>query len=245
MKGSKSPVTVMTGASSRLGQHVARALINEGHLLLTISRGHCSELSAQHAGSKHIQCDLSNRKSISELTNRVSKCLIKMQPSSIGILHIAGAQFLCNSRRWECELESMFHVHVTSLWNLVRCVESHWISGTPGCVVAVSSNLTKRPTARLVGYSTTKAAMEALCYGLALKLGRFDVTCNSISPGIIPSASMDQIPRKKLQDIREKTPLGRLASTKDVGDVILCLLLKRLWITGQNIVVDGGNYIGW
>jgi 3-oxoacyl-[acyl-carrier protein] reductase len=110
-----------------------------------------------------------------------------------------------------------------------------------GRIVNVSSVTGPLVTApRSAGYSAAKAGVDGLTRALALELGPRGVTVNSVAPGWIDTASAtDEERRAGLH-----TPVGRPGTAVEVAELIAFLAAPAAsYITGQSIVVDGGNVI--
>ena len=87
-------------------------------------------------------------------------------------------------------------------------------------------------------YHAAKGAILNLTRALACELAQYNITVNCISPGQIPKLSLDAITR---ENFRNMVPLGRLGVPTDLnGAVALFASSAGRWITGQNLVVDGG-----
>ena len=97
-----------------------------------------------------------------------------------------------------------------------------------------------------VGMGSAKAALESLVRYFAVAVAKRGITVNAISPGWTEDSVLNTLPDKVQQLIRDWhirgwTPMGRLGTPADVGDVVtLFCSEKARWITGQVIYADGG-----
>lgn len=92
-------------------------------------------------------------------------------------------------------------------------------------------------------YVTSKHALVGLSKYLAVRTGGTGVTVNAISPGMFPltEANRDRSPPESLRRLSEFTPEGRTGDIRELASALLFLVSPdSTFITGQNIVVDGG-----
>jgi len=97
-----------------------------------------------------------------------------------------------------------------------------------------------------VAMGAAKAALESLVRYFAVAVARRGITVNAISPGWTEDSVLNTLPEQVQQLIRDWhtrgwTPMGRLGTPADIGDVVVLLCSERArWITGQTIYADGG-----
>jgi 3-oxoacyl-[acyl-carrier protein] reductase len=110
--------------------------------------------------------------------------------------------------------------------------------------------LTSSITGNLVGaegfanYGASKAAMVGLMRGAALELVGEEITINAVLPGNVRTAGFEDLEDSYRQQILRAIPMGRLAEPEDVGWALRFLASEEAgYITGQTLVVDGGQVL--
>lgn len=92
-------------------------------------------------------------------------------------------------------------------------------------------------------YSSSKAALHALSQSIASEYGKYNITANSIAPGIVETDAIEKISDEYKQNIKKIIPSHRFAKPSEVADLATFLASERAaYINGQQIAINGGLY---
>jgi len=91
-------------------------------------------------------------------------------------------------------------------------------------------------------YTATKSGLIGVTKTMAIDLGEHNILVNSVSPGFVDTELTRKVLGEKgMNEMKDKVPMKKLANVKDIVPSIIFLTSKyNTYITGQNIIVDGG-----
>jgi len=142
---------------------------------------------------------------------------------------------------------------LTSAYLCSRFVVPAMIAAGRGSIVNIASMAGRRGLMYRVGYCSAKAGQIGMTYGLALELGRHNITVNAIAPGAVSGDRIDRVikgqadvrgvdPDTMRKSFLERAPLRRMSTPEDISALaaFLCSDLARN-ISGQCIPVTAGE----
>jgi len=150
----------------------------------------------------------------------------------------------------EPEVDLIWGVNVTGTLLCLQAAVPHLrrhreTSGRPASVVNVASVSGVRPTLGEAPYAAAKAAVVALTSSAALEWAPA-VRVNCVSPGFVRTPLNDVLTADAAtrEGLEERTPMARLGTAEETAELIRFLLDDRCgYLTGQNIVLDGGSML--
>jgi 3-oxoacyl-[acyl-carrier protein] reductase len=110
-----------------------------------------------------------------------------------------------------------------------------------GCIVNVSSGLSRTPGLGFCAHTAAKSALDGFSKALAQELGPHGIRVNVVAPGLTLTDATSQQPKEMLDAIAQHTPIRRLARPEDVAGAILffCVDWAR-FVSGAYMPVSGG-----
>lgn len=230
---------LITGSTQGIGKALAMAFVKEGYQVCV----HCSkdlekaervrrEIGAQQA----VVCDLSNMEEVNELYEKTGAvdCLILN----------ASVQY---KELWQDITDEMFDkqfdVNVKSTLKLMQAYYPAMKEKGFGRIVTIGSVNQYRRHSELSVYSATKCAVMKLVEVIAKQAAPFGVTVNNVAPGAIATPRNESVynDEEKRKAVEACIPMGRFGTPEDcVGAVLMLCSEQGAYITGTDIIIDGG-----
>jgi NAD(P)-dependent dehydrogenase (short-subunit alcohol dehydrogenase family) len=231
---------IVTGGASGIGLAVCQRFCAEGARLAVFDlNAGAAERTAKELDGLAYAVDVADGAAVERAVRRAAERMggLDVLVNNAGCGHV-GLLHETPPEAWERVLA----VNLTGVYHGMRTAIPIMLEGGGGSVVSNASGSGPRPTRGELAYSAAKAGVVALTMGAAQEYGP-TVRVNCVSPGMIRtplSEPLFQIP-KALDPVLAATPLARTGTPEDVARVILFLASELSgFMTGQNLVVDGG-----
>ena len=146
-----------------------------------------------------------------------------------------------NPDRWK----EIIDLNLYGTLNCARAVINHMISRKSGKIINLSSIAGILGMQKAAEYSAAKAGVIGFTKALAKEVAPYGIHVNCVSPGVIGTTRVRNMPKKSVDSWLEGIPFGRLGKPEEVAEAILFLASDESnFITGENIPVTGGQTLG-
>lgn len=141
----------------------------------------------------------------------------------------------------EAEWNAVIAENLSSVHLCTQAAARHMMKNGGGAIINIASIEAENPASGHSHYNAAKAGVVMYTRTAARELGGHGIRVNAVSPGLIWREGIEQAWPEGVQAYLRAAPLGRLGRPEDVADACLFLASDAAsWITGANLVVDGG-----
>jgi len=231
---------VVTGGGSGIGRATCRRMAAQGARVAVVDiDGDAADAVAAEVDGVGYGVDVTDYDALERAVRDAAAQLGGLS----ALFNNAGGSNLSRIHDFEIdEWERIVRLNLTGVFHGMKAAAPLLLEGGGGSIVSTASISGTRPAAGEAPYSAAKAAVVALTANAALEYAP-TVRVNAVSPGMIHTGLTDVLLRMEgmPEHMEAKTPLARIGSPEDIADVVvfLCSDLAR-FVTGQNLVVDGG-----
>jgi len=255
---SENRVAIVTGGSSGIGRGIAECLAEEGTNVVNADirrdpkQGERYEtdvsrptdvLLVEEYGveSTFVETDTASEEDVEALIGKTVDVFGRLDVlvNNAGIL-IPGTSQEVSYADWS----RMVDVNLGGYFLAAKYAIPHLVESPQGRIVNVSS-VNAHVGGAGPAYAAIKAAVVNLTRDLAVEVAEAGVTVNTVLPGVVKTPMQDLNDEETIERQAEKTPLPRLGTPDDVGHAVAFFASEAAeWITGAQLLVDGGYLAG-
>ncbi len=141
------------------------------------------------------------------------------------------------------EYEKFFKIHALGHYLMNLAVIPDMQKNKFGRIVNVTSVTGVNGAYSTPAYTASKAAAICQTKAFAKKYGKYNITVNSIAPGMVDTPMKIDATPEEYEFVAGITPLGRVAEPVDIARTVLFFAQENLFVSGQNLIVDGGSTV--
>jgi NAD(P)-dependent dehydrogenase (short-subunit alcohol dehydrogenase family) len=239
-------VAVVTGGSQGIGNAIARGLASEGARIVIADLQAAEEAAAAFVDGVGLTVDVASEPD----TERLAVETLEQCGRLDILVNNAGLYASLAMRPFEQipldEWRQVMDVNVASMFLTCKAVVPRMREAGGGKIVNISSGTPFRGVPFLLHYVTSKGAIVALTRALAKELGKDSIHVNCVAPGFTMSDGVQAHPEviEQLRDVSVASrALQRDQLPEDVvGAVVFLCTPEADFVTGQTMVIDGGQY---
>lgn len=232
---------LITGASGDIGRQIAITFSQAGFSLAlqyNTDKATIDSLCQSLPNCLAIKADISNPQDVGNMYLQAENFLnhIDVAVNNAGTAFTGLLQDMTDS-----EILHLINTDLTGTVYSCRAAARHMIKNHSGAIINIASVWGVAGASCESVYSAAKGGVITLTKALAKELGPGGIRVNCVSPGVIKTKMLDCYSESDLRSLADETPLMRLGKPEDVANAVMFLAHERSgFITGQNIVVDGG-----
>ena len=245
MKKFENKTVMVTGAGANIGREIALSFAREGANVIVCdykeenAKNVVEEIRALSVKAMPAVCDVRDREKIFSYVAEAIDCFGKID---VLVNNAGGSAALLGklSKFVDAEPSTLDFVIDTNVKGAMHCTQAvlrNMIENGGGHIINISSIAAITGLIDRVDYSAAKAALIGMSKALAMEVGEYNVLVNCISPGAINRGG------SKWQHMTYIGESGRAGDPKNIAETVL-FLASQDYITGENIVVDGGRTLG-
>jgi acetoacetyl-CoA reductase len=242
-------VALVTGGIGGIGTSICRQLAQAGHRVATNYRDRAKAeawQAAQKADGFDFVIASGDVSDVAAAEAMVREVEAKAGPVDILINNAGITRDTTFHKMSAMQWQEVINTNLNSCFNVTRPVIDGMRTRKWGRIVQISSINGQKGQYGQANYAASKAGMHGFTISLAQENAKFRVTVNTVSPGYVLTEMVRAVPEDVRAKIAAQIPVGRLGEPEEIAYAVNFLVDERAsWITGANLSINGGHYMGW
>ncbi|AZA10757.1 3-oxoacyl-ACP reductase FabG [Corynebacterium gerontici] len=233
---------IVIGGTIGIGAGIAKVLREQGAQVIVtgVTEEECE--SAEQSGFKALQLDVRKldecRKVVEQAAQKLSG--LDIVACNAGVYPQSSIEEMSDE-----DFDAIFNINVKGMLHVVRAAMPH-LEHTENAAIVVTSSITGNITGypRWAHYGATKAAQMGFVRSAAIELAPKGIRINAVLPGNILTPGLKAMGEEYLTQMARSVPMGTLGTPEDIGGAVAFLASPPArYVTGQSIIVDGGQIL--
>ncbi|KAB2901190.1 MAG: acetoacetyl-CoA reductase [Xanthomonadales bacterium] len=242
-------VALVTGGTGGIGTAICRHLASLGHKVATNYRDEAKAKAWLEAQQKEgfdftiVKGDVASADAAAAMVHEVEQRLgpVEILINNAGITRDTTFHKM-SAQQWQ----DVINTNLGSCFNVTRPVIDGMRERKWGRIVQISSINGQKGQYGQANYAAAKAGMHGFTISLAQENAKFGITVNTVSPGYVGTDMVMAVPEDVRNKIVAQIPVGRLGDPDEIAFAVGFFTDERArWITGANLAINGGQYMGW
>ncbi len=242
-------VALVTGGTGGIGTAIVKRLAAMGHKVATNYRDAAKtkawsgQLKSAGTNVVTVQGDVSDPASAEALVRNVEQ---QLGPIDILINNAGITRDTTFHKMSALQWQEVINTNLNSCFNVTRPIIDGMRNRKWGRIIQISSINGQKGQYGQANYAASKAGMHGFTISLAQENAKFGITVNTVSPGYVATEMVMAVPEDVRAKIAAQIPVGRLGEPDEIAYAIEFFVKDEArWITGANLAINGGQYMGW
>jgi acetoacetyl-CoA reductase len=242
-------VALVTGGTGGIGSAIVKRLASIGHKVATNYRDEArantwlSQMTSQGMDVALVKGDVGDTASAEAMVKSVEE---KLGPIDILINNAGITRDTTFHKMSALQWQEVINSNLNSVFNVTRPVIDHMRNRKWGRIIQISSINGQKGQYGQANYAASKAGMHGFTISLAQENAKFGITVNTVSPGYVATDMVMAVPEDVRNKIAAQIPVGRLGEPDEIAYAVSFFVSEEArWITGANLAINGGQYMGW
>jgi acetoacetyl-CoA reductase len=242
-------IALVTGGTGGIGTAICRKLAKMGHRVATNYRDEAKarawQTEQKAAGFEFtiVPGDVASPESAAAMVQAVEAAI---GPVDILINNAGITRDTTFHKMSALQWQEVINTNLNSCFNVTRAVIDGMRARKWGRVIQISSINGQKGQYGQANYAAAKAGMHGFTISLAQESAKFGITVNTVSPGYVGTDMVMAVPEEVRAKIVAQIPVGRLGAPDEIAYAVGFFVAdEAAWVTGANLSINGGHYMGW